>query len=240
MNASTFRTAAAIVAAQLVILAMVLFIRGGGDQPLEAFTGSDGYVVITVLATEPGPGPYMGSSERSAVGATSGDIAERDGPAGTFGGYAGDLAQTCDADHLAHFVTVANPDRGATWAAAQGVPVADVRTFTASLSPTILVAPTLATLHSLDADGNDFAEEVVLAPATAVLVDADGNPRVRCVSGAPITPARAIGGSTSDSPGAGFEATIPRATSPATPPPPTTSQAQTAETQTSATNTEDS
>ncbi len=194
MKPQSVRILAAVVAVQLVVLALVLWVRRDTDDVLAAFEGTDGYLVVTMLDTEIGPNPYFASVEREVVGGAGGQPSLRSDPSfGEFGAYGDTLPTTCDPASLSRFLTEVNPNRGAIWAGAQMIGTSEIGSFVAGLRLSVLSDYTLVTGHQLDPSAIDLAEEVVLEPGTAVLIDDNGDPRVRCLSGAPITAARDIG-----------------------------------------------
>ncbi|GAA4549694.1 DUF6777 domain-containing protein [Pseudonocardia xishanensis] len=89
-------------------------------------------------------------------------------------------APPCDVPALAAALAAA-PDRGRAWSATLGLPDPT------GLVPVLLRADLAVDEHGF-ADGTDVAVPVVLQAGTAVLVDARGEPRVRCTGGSPLTP----------------------------------------------------
>lgn len=101
---------------------------------------------------------------------------------GTYGGLAG--RDVCDAELLLQQLAV-NPLVAESWMFVHTIDADLVRDFVASLTPVILLRDTLVTEHGFD-NGRIHTLQVVLQRGTAVMVDRTGQPRVRCMSGAPL------------------------------------------------------
>jgi hypothetical protein len=99
-----------------------------------------------------------------------------------YGGSGDDTV--CDREKLIRFLE-SNADRAAAWAGVLGVTVANIGPFVRSLTPTVLLYDTRVTNHGF-ADGRATSLQSVLQAGTAVLVDARGNPVVRCRCGNPL------------------------------------------------------
>jgi hypothetical protein len=80
-----------------------------------------------------------------------------------------------------------NPDRGAAFAAVEGIPADGIADHLASLTPVVLRFDTAVTNHGF-ADGRAVPFQSVLQAGTAVLVDDAGVPQVRCICGNPLEP----------------------------------------------------
>ena len=79
----------------------------------------------------------------------------------------------------------ADPAKAAHWAAVHEIEPTEVRTFVETLTPVVLLHDTRVTNHGFrDAVGTSV--QSVLQAGTAVLVDAEGMPRVRCSAGNPL------------------------------------------------------
>ncbi len=102
----------------------------------------------------------------------------------TPGLYGGTRSQTCNAaairDHLR-----SDPAKAAAWSAASGVPAPDIERFLATLTPLTLRTDTAVTNNGYE-DGRPTPFQSVLQAGTAVLVDPQGLPRVRCYCGNPL------------------------------------------------------
>jgi hypothetical protein len=105
-------------------------------------------------------------------------------PAGSkpYGGSGDD--RVCDREKLVTFLT-ANPDRAKAWAGVLGVKVDQIPTYVRSLTPTVLLYDTRVTNHGF-ANGRATSLQSILQAGTAVLVDANFNPVVRCRCGNPL------------------------------------------------------
>ena len=125
------------------------------------------------------PTPAAAGDEAETVMSTvSGDRT------GLYGG-SGDIA-VCDKEKLVAFLQ-ANPDKGKAWSSVLGV--TDIAAYVRSLTPVVLRVDTLVTNHGFE-NGVAVPVTSVLQAGTAVLVDANGVPRVRCACGNPLTPPR--------------------------------------------------
>ncbi|WP_209306536.1 serine/threonine-protein kinase [Blastococcus sp. CT_GayMR19] len=132
-------------------------------------------------ASESAPPADGGSTPDTEGGAPTEDVP---GPGDTMGIYGGTGADACSASSLATFFDT-HPDRAAAWARAQGIHPSDIRSFLRSLTPVVLSTDTAVTNHGFR-DGRANAYQAVLQAGTAVLVDEDGVPRVRCACGNPL------------------------------------------------------
>jgi len=107
---------------------------------------------------------------------------------GLFGGTRG--VPSCDAGRLVSYLA-SNPDRGRLWAQASRIKPTDIRVYVATLSSVVTRVDTTVTDFAL-AGGRLSARQVVLEAGTAVLIDRDGFPRVRCASGNPLAEPRPV------------------------------------------------
>ncbi len=103
---------------------------------------------------------------------------------GLYGG-SGDV-HVCNASQLVAFLQQ-NPTKAAAWAGVLGVPVANIASYVASLTPVLLMSDTRVTNHGY-ANGRATTLQSVLQAGTAVMVDNTGTPRVKCNCGNPLTP----------------------------------------------------
>ncbi|MHB8796689.1 MAG: DUF6777 domain-containing protein, partial [Candidatus Nanopelagicales bacterium] len=106
---------------------------------------------------------------------------------GLYGGTMGEKELTCDRSRLADSLE-SGSRRARTWARTMGASIADVRDFLYALTPVLLRADTLITIHGY-ADGRDTTTPAVLQAGTAVLVTPQGEPRMRCFGSNPLSPA---------------------------------------------------
>ncbi len=103
---------------------------------------------------------------------------------GLFGGSGTD--QACNPDQLVRFLR-AEPEKASAWAKTLGIRPSSIGSYVASLAPVRLTADTWVTNHGYS-DGAATPRQSVLQAGTAVFVDAEGVPRVRCSCGNPLTP----------------------------------------------------
>lgn len=131
--------------------------------------------------------PFMPS-----VGKDQGSVTAPPGTSGTFTGstsglYGGSLNNsTCDRQAMIQFLQ-AHSDKGAAWAAVQGIAQTDLAGYVSGLTPVLLRSDTSVTNHGFS-DGRATTLHSVLQAGTAVLVDKYGTPRARCYCGNPLTP----------------------------------------------------
>ena len=166
-------------------VALVLVMLLGGDDSLEARyappppDGSDGSFLLFEPAADEGPNAFLSLADREEATGTT--LSEE----GEFGMFGGSLEQACDQELLIWYL-YQYPDRGEAWAAALGITFEEIPEFVRSLTPIRLSVETRVTNFGFD-DGNAVPRQAYLEVGTAVLVDGDGNPVVRCYCGNPIT-----------------------------------------------------
>jgi hypothetical protein len=100
-----------------------------------------------------------------------------------FGG-SGNLGE-CDVPKLADFLA-ANPDKAQAWAEVRGIAPEQISAYMHALTPVVLLHDTLVTNYGFSG-GVATPRQSVLQAGTAVLVDATGQPVVRCACGNPLT-----------------------------------------------------
>jgi hypothetical protein len=93
--------------------------------------------------------------------------------------------QACDAAALTTFLQQ-NPDKAAAWAGVLGIAPSGIADYLTGLTPVVLRTDTRVTNHGF-ADGVATPRQAVLQAGTAVMVDHNGVPRVRCSCGNPLT-----------------------------------------------------
>lgn len=98
--------------------------------------------------------------------------------------YGGSGENACDTAELVRFLE-AHPEEAAAWAAVHGITPQEVPAYVATLTPGWLVADTHVRNHGF-VDGRAIPRFAVLEAGTAVLVDDQGIPRVRCMCGNPL------------------------------------------------------
>ncbi|WP_438485268.1 DUF6777 domain-containing protein [Streptomyces sp. S186] len=183
-------TAAVVVA---VILAVVLPRLGGG--------GSAGQLVLEPAGAS-GPSPYTGTTvneDGTASPTATPSVAPRgDHQATSVSGaapglYGGSQSKaSCDVEKQIRYLRD-NPDKARAFAGVVGKSTEELPAYLRSLTPVQLQVDTWVTNHGYqDGKATDF--QAVLQAGTAVLVDALGVPRVRCICGNPLTPPAATGG----------------------------------------------
>jgi hypothetical protein len=91
------------------------------------------------------------------------------------------------------FVDALNSDPTVYWSGARRLIVADIATYLRELTPAVLRLDTRITNHGFDGT-HGIALQSVFQRGTAVLVDAHGVPRVRGLSGNPLTAADTLKG----------------------------------------------
>jgi hypothetical protein len=102
----------------------------------------------------------------------------------TPGLYGGTRNNTCDAQAIGTFLK-ARPVTADAWAGALGLRTNQIESFLGSLTPLTLRTDTAVTNHGFE-NGRATPFQAVLQAGTAVLVDAEGLPRVRCYCGNPL------------------------------------------------------
>ena len=109
----------------------------------------------------------------------------------TVGLFGGTLNQaSCDPAKMTAFL---QQDRvkAAAWASVLNIQVQDIPKYISTLTPAILRSDTLVTNHGFK-DGQITSFEAVLQAGTAVLVNEQGLPVVKCFCGNPLTPPAAF------------------------------------------------
>jgi hypothetical protein len=188
----------ALVVVGLLVAAVAVVVAVGSDEG----TAAAGEVFLEPAA-DPGPDAFTdpvdpATPASTAVGATvepapavgvvpTSGVAPAPGSP-PYGGTGDD--RVCDREQLIAFLT-AQPDRAAAWAGVLGVATADVPAYVRGLRPTVLLYDTRVTNHGF-ASGVATPRQSVLQAGTAVLVDADGDPVVRCRCGNPLRPPAAV------------------------------------------------
>jgi len=106
-------------------------------------------------------------------------------PASTPGLYGGSGELTvCDSGGLVAFLEE-NSSKAAAWAKVLDINIEDIGTYVADLGEGILLHDTRVTNHGFR-DGSSYSRQSVLQAGTAVLIDHQGVPRVRCACGNPL------------------------------------------------------
>ncbi len=104
---------------------------------------------------------------------------------GLYGGT--NIIDACSKDQLIDFLAT-NPDKAQAWADVQGISLEALPSYIASLTDAVLQVDTRVVNHGFR---NGVANPInsVLQAGTAVLLDAFGVPRTRCMCGNPLLPA---------------------------------------------------
>ncbi len=125
------------------------------------------------------PDPAAALEQRNgqlAVSGTAAGVFASPGPAGA-----------CDPDIIARHLS-GDPDTADAWAGVFGIDAAEIPQMLESLTALYLGADTQVVNHVL-VDGDAVPYHAVLQRGTAVLIDVQGAPRVRCASGSPLAEA---------------------------------------------------
>lgn len=182
--------AAAAAAVVVVLLASVTVLAWPAVfRPTAAATGGE---VFLEPATAPGQDPFTdtlivgnppGTKSQTPLGGSGSGIVTVTGDASAL--YGGSLNEkVCDRAKLIAFLQ-AHPDKAAAWAGVLGIPTGDIATYIGALTPVQLRADTRVTNHGFK-DGHATTLQSVLQAGTAVLVDDQGRPRVKCGCGNPL------------------------------------------------------
>ncbi|HEV7468132.1 MAG TPA: DUF6777 domain-containing protein, partial [Candidatus Dormibacteraeota bacterium] len=147
------------------------------QAPADAAPPDAGAATPPVAATGHGATISAGSAPATALTSVDGSVPQ------LYGGRMG--AGRCDTRLLVR-VLDGDGDRGRAWAVAEGIDAGALHDFVDQLVPADLLDDVRVTdWHHLD--GHGVAVQVVLQRGTTVLVDHFGVPRVRCLSGDPLT-----------------------------------------------------
>ncbi|MGI9616457.1 MAG: DUF6777 domain-containing protein [Acidimicrobiales bacterium] len=98
--------------------------------------------------------------------------------------YGGSGINACDIEGLIGFLN-SNPAQAAAWAGVHGIDVTAIESYVRSLTAGFLIDDVNVANHTF-ADGAAQTIPTTLAAGTAVLVDFEGVPRVRCKCGNPL------------------------------------------------------
>jgi hypothetical protein len=183
VNISWKALVGALLAVIVALGAVVAVLALSGDD--------DGNEETSEFDLEPisstGQNPFM-----PAVGTDQANVTPPPQTGGTFSGdtpglYGGtrNVAQ-CDAQQMVTYLQQ-NPDKGAAWANALGITMADIPTYVSELTPVVLRSDTYVTNHGFE-NGRATPIPAVLQAGTAVLVDKYGTPVTKCYCGNPLRP----------------------------------------------------
>ncbi|WP_236242101.1 DUF6777 domain-containing protein [Streptomyces sp. CC228A] len=193
-------TAGAVLVA--VAVAVALALSGGGDGEGSAATSPGDLASLSPAGgandlflqppDPPGQNPFTDSTSTKAAatpptpsrpaGATRLATVTGSDP-GLYGGTRN--VASCDVERQIDFLA-ADEAKGAAFAAVLGITAEEVPAYLRGLTPVRLRLDTRVTNHGYR-DGKPYPYQAVLQAGTAVLVDARGEPRVRCACGNPLT-----------------------------------------------------
>ncbi|HJD82760.1 DUF6777 domain-containing protein [Kitasatospora aureofaciens] len=191
--------AAAVVVAAVVATVLIVSNQGGKNEAVP--TANE---VALQAPADPGPAPFTPSVETQGMSApaptpSTSAPAQPGSPAngsptavlhsvqGSAAGlYGGTMSRpSCDTERLIGMVS--SGDTGRAWASAAGIEQSAIPSYLRSLTSAYLRVDTRVTNHSYKS-GAVVEFQSVLQAGTAVLVDAQGVPRVRCACGNPLKP----------------------------------------------------
>ncbi|MFJ5120086.1 DUF6777 domain-containing protein [Kitasatospora sp. NPDC088548] len=140
-----------------------------------------------VTAPAPASPPAQPTDRPSGTRTTAAPAAGIHSVEGTSPGlYAGSMSKpSCDVERL--ITMTSSGDVGRAWASAQGISQSAIPGYLRSLTSAYLRVDTRVTNHGYKS-GAVTGYQSVLQAGTAVLVDAQGVPRVRCACGNPLKP----------------------------------------------------
>ncbi|GHA26300.1 hypothetical protein GCM10010329_56860 [Streptomyces spiroverticillatus] len=166
---------------------------GGQDvllQPVAAH-GPDPFTQSTAKTTTPLPSTTTPAPTRTASVSPSASVRRvQQVSGGTPGLYGGTQSvSSCDVEQQIRYLTGSGADqaKARAFADASRIDVAAIPRFLRGLTPVVLRADTRVTNHGFSG-GSLTSFQSVLQAGTAVMVDANGMPRVRCACGNPLLP----------------------------------------------------
>ncbi|MEV7175595.1 DUF6777 domain-containing protein [Kitasatospora sp. NPDC093679] len=173
------------IAAVVLGVVLGLVLSGGGGSTAAAQpvalqpAGSAGQAPFTDSVAGQSPAPTATASVAPPTGGnrSGGDV-------GLYGGTMN--VSSCDVPKLSGYLA-ANPDKAKAWAGVEGIQPNQIDGYLKGLTPVVLRADTRVTNHGYS-NGQATAYQAVLQTGTAVLIDNQGVPRVRCACGNPLTP----------------------------------------------------
>ncbi|MFJ7277812.1 DUF6777 domain-containing protein [Kitasatospora sp. NPDC098663] len=149
----------------------------GVSAPAPAQAPQSGQAPQSAQAPQSGPGGRSTAASPAVIHSVEGSSA---------GLYGGTMTKpSCDTERLVAMVS--NGDAGRAWASAAGIQQSDVPSYLRSLTSAYLRVDTRVTNHNYRS-GAVVEYQSALQAGTAVLVDAQGVPRVRCSCGNPLKP----------------------------------------------------
>lgn len=158
-----------------------------------------GNEVLLEAAPQPGPDPFTDPLNAEGVTEEAPPAQPQAPPAATgevggetVGLYGGSGRDHCEPEKLIRFLE-SDPAKAAAWAGVHGIQAADIRGFVGGLEPTVLNVDARVTNHGFK-DGKATPRQSVLQAGTAVMVDSEGIPRLRCICGNPLLEPQAVRG----------------------------------------------
>ncbi|MFJ2742786.1 DUF6777 domain-containing protein [Streptomyces sp. NPDC087440] len=175
---------------------------GGQDvllQPVAAH-GPDPFTESTAKTTTPLPSTTTPAPTRTASASPSASVRRvqrvSGGTPGLYGGT--QSVSSCDVEQQIRYLTGSGADqaKARAFADASRIDLAAIPRFLRGLTPVVLRADTRVTNHGFSS-GSLTSFQSVLQAGTAVMVDANGMPRVRCACGNPLLPPTVVQGTVS-------------------------------------------
>ncbi|MEU8892784.1 DUF6777 domain-containing protein [Streptomyces sp. NPDC048442] len=163
-------------------------------QPVAA-QGPDPFTQSTAKTSTPLPSTTTATPTRTASATPSARPAHRlsGGTPGLYGGT--QSLSSCDVEQQIRYLTGsgADPAKARAFADASSIDPASIPGFLRGLTPVVLRVDTRVTNHGFS-NGSSTSFQSVLQAGTAVMVDANGMPRVRCACGNPLLPPTVVPG----------------------------------------------
>ncbi len=201
----------------LVVAVVAVLATGGGLLVHHVLSSTSGGELVLTAATDPGTEPFMPPAASPLPSTTQppptlssrgdgGAIATQPLPGNRDGLYGGTINNAAsDREQMISFLAANPPQAGAFvntlnsdptlyWSGGHPLTVGDIGTYLRELTPVVLRLDTRVTNHGY-ANSRTTALQTVLQAGTALLVDAHGVPRVRSLSGSPLTAPFALEGS---------------------------------------------
>ncbi|CAL9600356.1 hypothetical protein SUDANB120_05427 [Streptomyces sp. enrichment culture] len=177
-------------AALLTLLGLAAAACGGGEEA-PAPAGPESQEIHLQPVGSAGPDPFTPSSATAESAPAQPPLPNPTGRgirtvnAATPGLYGGTKRLgSCDVEQQLRALT-GDESKARAFAAASSVQEAGLPEFLRGLTPVVLRADTRVTNHGFR-DGGAYGYQSVLQAGTAVLVDAQGMPRLRCAGGSPL------------------------------------------------------
>lgn len=152
-------------------------------DPFTADVATSERAVTTTTATSASPSTTSAASTTTTATPVRGQVVGSQ--PGLYGGTRNEAS--CDPERLIDFLG-ANRPKAKVWGGVLGITPADIPSYVRSLTPVVLTRDTRVRNHGYR-NGRATARVAVLQAGTAVLVDANGVPRVKCGCGNPLTDA---------------------------------------------------